>query len=324
MPEFSSPYPDRPMTLVEAVAGESLDALGPAGIIEHLRETAVIVHGFPPGLETFNAFAKKFCAVSVFNESPNRLVLDGANNIQSVNLGTEPFPLHPELSREPWKPDLCFFHCIDAPQNGGETTYCDGVALVRRLPAPARAALENRSLLYVQPAPPVILQYWLGTDQPDDAALANPPPHCPYRFRRFSSGIVRYFSYPALHRTLLSDELAFGNFLLFARYYLNLYQIPLFDDGSVIPGWIVEAIKAAADPITFDVEWQAGDILILDNSRFMHGRNAITEPGDRLIASYFGYLNGVGQRPDEIVDPPWRKPGFRPPVPQRPVAVSGN
>lgn len=324
MPEVSSPYPDRPLTTVHSKNDETLESIDPDQIITSLRDTAVLVRGYPPSLETFNAFAKKFCDVSVFNESPNRLVLDGANNIQSVNLGTEPFPLHPELSREPWKPDLCFFHCIAAPSEGGETTYCDGVDLLRRLPETVRLALENRSLLYVQPAPPAILEYWLGTKQPDDAMLANPPPHCPYRFRRFDHNIVRYFLYPAVHRTLLSTEPAFGNFLLFARYHLNNDRIPLFEDGSIIPDWIVEAIMEAADPITFAVPWQPGDILILDNSRFMHGRNAITKPGERLIASYFGYLNGVSRRPDEISAPRWRKPDFRPPNPQRQSARADN
>lgn len=320
MPEVSRPHADRPMTLVQAAAGETLEAVSASLITKYLRETAVLVRGFPPGIPEFNAFAKKLCAVSVFNESPNRLVLDGKNNIQSVNLGTEPFPLHPELSREPWKPDICFFHCIDAPHKGGETTFCDGVDLTRRLPVTVREALENRSLLYIQPAPPAILEFWLGTTQPTDAMLANPPSHCPYRFRRFDTAIIRYFVHPALHKTLLSNELAFGNFLLFARYYLKLDQIPLFEDGSVVPDWIVDAVQNAADPITFNAEWQAGDILILDNSRFMHGRKVITDPGNRLIASYFGYLNGITQRPGEIANPPWRQPNFRPPVPHRPPA----
>ncbi len=304
------------MTLFQAAADETLHTIGAPQIIEHLRDTAVIVRGYGPSIPAFNAFAKKICEVSVFNESPNRLILDGKNNIQSVNLGTEPFPLHPELSREPWKPDICFFHCIDAPLQGGETTYCDGVELLRRLPDRVRAALETRSLLYIQPAPPAILEYWLETSQPDDAMLANPPSTCPYRFRRFDSGIVRYFLHPALHKTLLSNELAFGNFLLFARYYLKLDRLPLFEDGNVVSDWIVDAVNEVAETITFSVSWQAGDILILDNSRFMHGRNAITEPGDRLIASYFGYLNGIKGRPDEIANPPWRRPDFRPPIPQ--------
>jgi Taurine catabolism dioxygenase TauD, TfdA family len=322
MPEVFRPFPDRPLTLVQASTGETLDAIGASVILENLRDSAVLVRGYPPSLSAFNSFAKKFCAISVFNESPNRLVLDGENNIQSVNLGTEPFPLHPELSREPWKPDVCFFHCIEAPRSGGETTFCDGVELLKRLPPQVQTALEKRSLLYVQPALPAILEYWLGTSQPTDAMLANPPSHCPYRFRRYDTAIVRYFFYPAFHKTLLSDELAFGNFLLFARYYLQQDQIPLFDDGSVVPDWIVHAIQDAAGPITFSNEWQPGDILILDNSRFMHGRNAITEPGDRLIASYFGYLEGVVQRADEIANPPWRRPNFRPPVPQRPAPAA--
>jgi alpha-ketoglutarate-dependent taurine dioxygenase len=317
MPEVSMPYPDRPMTLVQAKVDETLEAIRAPLIVELLRNTAVLVRDYPPDIATFNAFAKKFCAVSVFNESPNRLVLDNENNIQSVNLGAEPFPLHPELSREPWKPDLCFFHCIEAPRQGGETTYCDGVELWRRLPETVRAALENRSLLYVQPAPPAIMEYWLGTAQPDEFTLSNPPAHCPYRFRRFGENVVRYFTYPAVHRTLLSDDFAFGNFLLFARHYLHNDRIPLFEDGYIVPDWIVDAITQAAAPITYAVPWRPGDILILDNSRFMHGRNAINEPADRLIASYFGYLDGVGQRPDEIANPPWRQPGFRPPGPQQ-------
>lgn len=320
MPHVSRPYPDRPLTLVQAVAGETLDAVPAATIGEQLRTSAVLVRGYPAGLASFNAFAKQYCAVSVFNQSPNRAMLDQQNNIQSVNLGTDAFPLHPELSREPWKPDLCFFHCLDAPRAGGQTTWCDGVELVRRLPEPVRAALEHRALLYIQPAPPAILAFWLGTPQPDDGLLANPPAHCPYGFRRLPGGIVRYFTAPALHRTLFGGELAFGNFLLFARLYLNNDHVPLFDDGSIIPDWIVDAVQQAADPITYPVGWQSGDILILDNSRFMHGRTAIEEPGERLIASYFGYLDGVERGAHEIADPPWRKPGFVPPGPQ-PVAA---
>jgi alpha-ketoglutarate-dependent taurine dioxygenase len=313
MPEFSRPFREQPITVAQAIAGETLAEISESVILEKLTETAVLVRGFPPDIAAFNIFAKRFCSTSVFNESPDRLVLDSKNNIQSVNLGDDPFPLHPELSRVPWKPDICFFNCITAPSEGGETTFCDGVELARRLPCDVRSVLEERSLLYIQHAGPPVLKFWLGTSEPSDAVLANPPAGCPYGFRRVGHGIVRFFARPSLHKPLWSDELAFGNFLLFAREYLKIDRIPLFEDGSRIPDWIVEAVKEAADPITFAVAWQAGDILILDNSRFMHGRNAITDQGERLIATYFGYLNGVKQRPDEIANPPWREVNFRPP-----------
>jgi Taurine catabolism dioxygenase TauD, TfdA family len=295
------------------MAGEALADVSANDILAKLKDSAVLVRGFPPGISAFNDFASRFCATSVFNESPDRLLLDDKNNIQSVNLGDDPFPLHPELSRVPWKPDICFFHCITAPEEGGETTFCDGVEIARRLPAEVRSVLEKRSLLYMQHAGPPVLDFWLGTATPSDALLAHPPAQCPYRFRRIGNNVVRFFARPSLHKPLFSDERAFGNFILFARDYLNIDRIPLFEDGSRIPDWIVDAVREAASSITYAVRWRPGDILILDNSRFMHGRRAITDQGDRLIATYFGYLKGVTQGPDEIPNPPWRHANFRPP-----------
>jgi len=53
---------------------------------------------------------------------------------------------------------------------------------------------------------------------------------------------------------------------------------------------------------------------VLDNSRFIHGRNAITNVAERRIATYFGYLKFAIPDPEEGPDPLWRKPGFRPPL----------
>ena len=219
MPEFSRPFPDQPLTVAQAIAGETLTDVSEHDILEKLRDTAVLVRGFPGDISGFHRFATKFCSTSVFNESPDRLLLDEENNIQSVNLGNDMFPLHPELARVPWKPDICFFHCIPAPEEGGETTFCDGVEIARRLPRDVRNVLETRSLLYVQHAGPPMLQFWLGTSTPSDTLLANPPAGCPYRFRRVGDGVVRFFARPSLHKPLWSEERAFGNFLLFARDY---------------------------------------------------------------------------------------------------------
>ena len=56
---------------------------------------------------------------------------------------------------------------------------------------------------------------------------------------------------------------------------------------------------------------------MLDNTRFMHGRTAITDPGERLIATFFGYLNFALPDPEEPADAPWRRADFYPPGPPR-------
>jgi len=62
------------------------------------------------------------------------------------------------------------------------------------------------------------------------------------------------------------------------------------------------------------VNWQRGDLLILDNSRFMHGRIAVLPADGRLIASFFGYLIDAPRNPEEPANPRWRGGEFRPPA----------
>jgi len=276
----------------------------------------VLLRGFAADVAAFRSFAGQFCSTSVVNESPGRSPIDAKGQIYSVNSGGEAFALHPELSREPWKPDAAFFACLSAPAADGATTICDGIALARALPAEARAALASRRLCYVAPAWPSVLEYWLGTARPDEATLRAPPPGCPYRFARDrSGGLVRYFTRPALHKPMFADELAFGNFLLFARFNNGRGDFPLFDDLTPVPEAVLQAAKAAGDATQAPIRWREGDVLMLDNTRFMHGRTAIIDPGERLIATFFGYLSFAHPDPEEPPDAPWRRGDFYPPLP---------
>lgn len=315
MAAVTPPVPGRPFALLEATGSDTVLDVDPALVADLFeRYGALLLRGFATDLDRFRAFAGRFCATSVFNESPDRTLLDEKHNIQSVNGGTAAFPLHPELSREPWKPDVCFFCCLSPPRTDGQTTLCDGVGIVDALPASLREELGRRRLLYRQPATAAALAFWLGTPTPTDDELAHPPESCPYSFAREAGGIVRGFTRPALHTPMFTDRPAFGNFLLFARFLLGRTDFPVFDDGRPVPEPWLREIKRVSDALTVPVGWRRGDLLMLDNSRFMHGRTAVTDVGERLIASYFGYLRCAPVNPEEPADPPWRREGFRPPV----------
>jgi alpha-ketoglutarate-dependent taurine dioxygenase len=312
--DISLPAPGRPYVTIAADREASPLDLAPDTIVAlYKAHGALLLRGFTADLAGFRGFAQQYCIGSTFNESRGRKLLDEAHNIQSVNRGVAPFPLHPELSREPWRPDVCFFGCLNPPTADGATTICDGVEIVRQLPAETRRALEGRRLLYAVPAMPEELAHWLGTGTPDDAQLASPPLDCPYTFWRAQGRIIRGFTRPVLHRPMFTDEPAFGNFLLFARYLLGKTGFPLFEDGSPVPDALLAAVKAVADRLTAPIAWQRGDLLMLDNSRFMHGRTAVRDAEERLIASYFGYLNFAEPDAEEPADAPWRRGPFNPP-----------
>lgn len=309
-----SPTPDRPAHLFEGDGAQPLSALDRDTLMAAFRaDGAILIRGANFTVDDFRDFAQSICPLSVFNESPDRLELEEHGAVQSVNLGADAFPLHPELSREPWRPDACFFACLEPPADQGQTTYCDGIALADALPADIREAMEGRQLLYIQPATSDTLRYWLGSAMASPQLLAEQPSDGPYVFKAAGNRVVRYFSRPILSPTRFSDKLAFANFLPFARDYLGLANFPCLDDGKPVPEEWMAAVREAAGRLTHQVDWRKGDILMVDNSRFMHGRRAITDPDNRLIATYFGYLKDAAPMPGEPDRPVWRQENFRPP-----------
>jgi len=314
MAELIPPAPGTPyLTIRPTRERTALDIPAETIVDAYKRHGALLLRGFTTDLDSFGRFTAQFCSGSVFNESRGRLLLNETHNIQSVNLGTVAFPLHPELSREPWKPDVCFFACLAPPRRLGATTVCDGSAIVERLPAALRDAMSRRRLRYTKQAISEELGFWFGTAEPSDAQLAAPPESCPFVFHREGDRIRRSFSRPFLHRPMFTDRLAFGNFLLFARYGIGRWDFPLLDDGEPVPADWTAAVRDIGDELSAAVAWRAGDLLMLDNTRFMHGRTAIVPRDTRLIVSHFGYLGFALPNAEDPPDPPWRRNRIWPP-----------
>lgn len=309
------PGSGNPLALIEAEAERDITALDRDRLIElYKQHGALLLRGFDVGVDAFSAFCRSFCPTAAINESPGRKNFDEELAVQSVNLGSDPFPLHPELSREPWKPDAAFFACLQAPRHGGQTTICDGIALARHLPEPIRYALARHRLVYLSPTFPELFEFWLGTRDPSEAQLANPPPQCPYSFRKLENGqVVRMFTRPALHKPMFADDPAFGNFLLFSRFYNGRGDFPLLDTLRPVPEEWLHEIKARGDALSVAVEWRQGDVLMLDNTRFLHGRLQIDPDGEREIATFFGYLAFAEPDPEEPEIAVWRLADFVPP-----------
>ncbi|MFO1254494.1 MAG: TauD/TfdA family dioxygenase [Sphingomonadaceae bacterium] len=317
MPRYHLPRAGQPFVVVEPEAAETLAALDRETIIALYREHgALLFHGFHAGLDQFGDFAWRFCKTAVVNETPGRAPLDPNRLVYGVDGGTQEFALHPELSREPWKPDLAMFACLSPPGEGGQTTLCDGIELVRALPAEIREGLSDRWLIYASAAWPELLEFWLATANPDDALLADSPAGCPYHFERIPDGrIVRFYTAPALHKPMFADAAAFGNFLLFARFVNGRRDFPLLDNRRPVPEEWLQAIKHVADRLTVAIRWHKGDVLMLDNTRFMHGRTAVLDPSERVIATFFGYLDFAPPAANGGPEPIWRRVNFEPPRP---------
>ena len=266
---------------------------------------ALLFRGFQFELDTFKKFTSHFCSQFVHNESGNRLNISSDGTTQTVNLGQDAFPLHPELSRVPWRPDIAWFACTSPPRSGGETLLCDGVPVVKNLSRKTRDYLMGRSILYREETPLEAFTEWLGIPPPDEQALMRLSGTSPFQFSLSGGKIYRSFLKPFFHIPLFSEDRVFGNFLLFARYQLKVMIFPTFEDGSIIPDSICEEIKAVTDDLTTAHRWRHGDILMIDNSRVMHGRHEVNDMSERVIWTQFGYASFLPD--DRQAAETWRK-----------------
>lgn len=295
--------------LTPSTPGQTLTAIDKA-LVQDAYKTygALLFRGFPLDLDIFREITQAYCTHAVFNESGGRQLVDDEQVIQTVNEGARPFPLHPELSREPWKPDVCWFGCLIPPKSGGQTLICDGTTIVEKLPARVFRAFENRRLVYTRTTAPAELEYWLGSADITDERLQNPPEDCPFSYKWIDGEIYRSFSRPVLHKPMFSDKLCFGNFLLFSRYHNNNYAFATFEDGSIVPATLTRSVKWIGDRCSVPIRWRANDLVMLDNTRFMHGRRRIKDTNHRYILSNFGYLNFAAAIEEEGPSPRWRNP----------------
>ena len=107
---------------------------------------------------------------------------------------------------------------------------------------------------------------------------------------------------------MFSEQLAYGNFLVFARRRLGVRYFPTYQDGSEVEDQLVDQIEALSNSLSFAHRWRKGDMLMLDNTRFMHGRNPIGDPQHRRIYTQFGYCSFVPPDYLNLAQQTWRDP----------------
>lgn len=294
-------------TIRSNIASQSPGSIDTSEVIDLFKSYGTILfRGFDTNPDSLNELTSRFCSSFVMNKLRGRVAISEDGRTQSVNLHPVAFPLHPEMSQVPWRPDIAWFACLSPPSKNGETTLCDGIKIVDKLNEVIRSRLEHRSFLYRKKATLEEFEFWTGLKDPYTQDLDDPALGGPYRFSIQDGALLKSFTTPVLYHPMFSNKLAFGSFLLFRRLLHNDFNSPKFEDGSNIPNDLFNAIKTVSDDLTIEHRWEKGDILMIDNTRFMHGRNAIDNQIERRIITQFGYAS-FRQDMDALKESqPWR------------------
>ncbi|MBV1774961.1 TauD/TfdA family dioxygenase [Burkholderiaceae bacterium DAT-1] len=292
------PYGSGNGIIIRAQTVLSPDTLDKDVLLKQLSETGFILfRGFDVNLDGFSRLVQKLSTRVTLD--PARTFHGQGDVAQKVDAGVDPVGLHCENGNSPFMPHLCWFYCQQAAAHGSQTTVCDGYRAWDALSESTQQTFLAQDIVYTRHVEEDKWKRFVARMQHDSKPLdtitiddlrqlANDPVNT--TITQSEDGAIRYaFRVAAVHPTLFGSRLAFAHSILGPSYN---YEKPVitFADGTPLSPALLREIDDACEQVTENIEWQQGDIVLIDNTRVMHGRRAIQDP-ERTIFNALSYIH---------------------------------
>ncbi len=270
--------------------GHSILLLTPAEFLTNLARSGVVVlRNFNVDSESFGELVRKHSSHQTFD--PARQTDE--KGVQKVDAGTAEIGLHLENGTLPMRPEICWFYCVRAAKSGSQTTYCDGVRVWQDLSPATRKLFSQHDLKYCRTVSAERWKKFVKMHRGDLGDLKEitfrhllemlPPIHRQNLQLKADGSLYTEFIVPAAPKTRLDRRLtAFANSLLGPSFNYESPRIVL-DNDQEIPESVMKDVREKTKRWTENIDWQDGDVAIIDNTRTMHGRREILDPNRSLF-----------------------------------------
>ncbi|MEH2178721.1 TauD/TfdA family dioxygenase [Nostoc sp.] len=309
-------FSDRQENILSLPTQEVLDLFNSFGLL--------LFRGFGINYEQLVEFSAQFS--SKYVRDPQRQIVDSADKfIQLVDNGTGYVPPHCENAVSPFRPDVVWFCCAVPAAEDGETLFWDGVQVWKELSEQSKQLFLSKKLKFMFDFNIDSWKLFFGSDTTiDDAKRALSEFEGISYIVRDDQSIDMEYICSAVVKTRNSGEEAFANSIIpwyhkqgtwekIKSYLLETYnsstfgklfgslpqflvtylqakpQTITFEDGSPITDVVMDEINTIINRLTGVIPWQTGDMVMIDNSRFLHGRRAFQDTR-RQIYSHLSYL----------------------------------
>lgn len=273
--------------------------------LKRFNDTGVILlRGFSLDLANFEMFTRIFCD-KFYTVSSRHVRSQLPGDWCSNKVSQDNFVLlnHSEGTFRPYppSPEICFFMCsVPTEELGGETTLIDGIKFLEHLPTTLRDRLSKTGITYEM--------YWEQERWQQEfsiedvitlnALLTNIPE---VRYTIQNGTLHLFYTTAAITRDRNGNDVFAVALLghlprithpdyLDKKVHTKPTNRIYFGDGEEISDETINVLIDIHDTLTFSHRWQAKDILLIDNTRYMHGRIMTQRPCERIIVSRFGWL----------------------------------
>jgi len=263
-------------------------------ITETLNDSgALLLRGFEvPGVSGFRAFVRVLTAelLEYKERSTPRTEIEDRVYTSTEYPAHQSIALHNEFSYSYTWPTRIFFHAEIPAEEGGATPIADSRRVYEAVPAEIRDKFATRGVAYVRNYGCGVDLSWQDAFQTQDKAAVESYcaaadvccewlPGDRLRTRQVRPAVTRlprtgetiWFNQAHLfHVSNLGPESEAEMRRVFADG--DLPRHAFFGDGSPISNEDLDEVRRALDSQTVSFPWQSGDVLVLDNMRFAHGR----------------------------------------------------
>ncbi|MEX5563094.1 TauD/TfdA family dioxygenase [Pseudophaeobacter sp. 1A16562] len=276
-------------TVIRAArTGSQIDAPAIATVRDHLnRDGWALLRGFDVDMAAFSALTAELCSTITFD--PAREFSE--RNTQMVDAGLGPIGLHIENGNTPVCPDIVAFYSAKAAFEGSQTTICDGRDVLASM-SDAQRARWSQPMTVSRKLPELLWKRYLANEHP---AISEPEEVTEEHILQFKAAIPNqdfdmhedgsltyHITLNPVRPSALSGAAGFANAVLGPSHN---YEPPVYRlaDGSLVSAEEIEELRELAEDSTTEINWQDGDIAVLDNTRIMHGRRAIKDQDRQLF-----------------------------------------
>ncbi|WP_084667835.1 TauD/TfdA family dioxygenase [Nioella nitratireducens] len=251
------------------------------------RDGWTLLRGFDVDISAFSTLTRALCRKITFDPARDY----GDANTQKVDAGLGPIGLHIENGNTPVCPDVVAFYSPVAAFEGSQTTICDGRAVLDSMDDATRARWQ-RPMTVERYLPEELWKRYLANEHP---AISDPSEVTARHVEEFRAaipnqdfdmcddgGITYRLTVAPVRGSSLSGGAAFANAVLGPshNYAPPRYR---FGDADEVSPVEIEALRDLAETHTHEINWQDGDVAVIDNTRVMHGRRAIVDANRQLF-----------------------------------------
>jgi alpha-ketoglutarate-dependent taurine dioxygenase len=258
-----------------------------------LKRGAVLLKGFDPLTpEKFEAFIGAASGELLLykNRSTPRSLVQGRVYTSTEYPPDQVIPLHNENSYTHEWPQKIYFTCLTAAETGGETPLADSRRVLSLLPVDLAEKFEQLGVMYIRTFTPGLGLTWQETFQMTDRIQVQK--YCQkngIQAEWLSGGRLRIKQVlqAVLTHPVTKERVWFNQAHLFHVTALEqevrqeigrdiaadeLPRNAFFGNGEEIRANDLQAIRESYAAAEYKEPWREGDILVLDNILFAHGR----------------------------------------------------